>query len=219
MPLSKYEKWFFDHHGWLELKGVVPPAELGPMLRLARRWHDAAPPDFRGGPQPFDGVPAPMQVWRHEEGHPQYVSHVQYGDPSYARLATNPEIMRVVAALQGGAGRSTLIASDMVQMRREGGALNEGPFHGEIGEQVLGGSTVPGEHFKDYHVENGEIFAGFLNCAVSLVDVPLGSGFVCIPGSHKRNFRPPDNVQEGYPEEQVMRGPGVPSISVYDPPP
>eukprot|EP01051_Picozoa_sp_SAG22_P009616 SAG22_NODE_813_length_7051_cov_71.816887_3_plen_214_part_00 len=168
--------------GYLELEGVVPAADLGRMLRAARSWHAAAPADFRGGPAPFAGVPAPCEFWRHEEGHPQFVSNVQYGGGAFARLAVNPEIMRVVAALQGGPGRSTLVASDMVQMRREGGALNEAPFHGEIGEQVgPGGSTSPGQQFKDYHVAGGEIFVGFLNCAVSLVDVPPGSGFVCIP--------------------------------------
>ena len=99
-------------------------------------------------------------------------------------------------------------------MHREGGAKNEGQFHGEIGQHVRGGKpphphpqarwllTVtwlgdidnlpppeekvwgggyfkPGEQWRDYHItEDGEIFAGYLNCGTTLVDVPEGSGFV-----------------------------------------
>ena len=103
-------------------------------------------------------------------------------------------------------------------MHREGGAKNEGQFHGEIGQHVRGGKSPhphftsslaltvtalrgragdidnlpppeekvwgggyfkPGEQWRDYHItEDGEIFAGYLNCGTTLVDVPEGSGFV-----------------------------------------
>ena len=33
--------------------------------------------------------------------------------------------------------------------------------------------------------------------------------FACVPGSHKRNFKPPDNTEPGYPEAQVLRGDGL----------
>jgi hypothetical protein len=45
-------------------------------------------------------------------------------------------------------------------------------------------------------------------------DVPDGQGFVCIPGSHKRNFMPPDNTGL-----QSLSGEGIPQISLYDGPP
>ena len=81
--------------------------------------------------------------------------------------------MRVVSALTGNA--CTLIASDLVQMQKEGGPFNEGQFHGEIGEQVEG-SQVPGEQWKDYHVTAaGEIRVDFINCGISLVDVGSAS--------------------------------------------
>ena len=39
----------------------------------------------------------------------------------------------------------------------------------------------------------------FLNAGVSLVDVPEGNGFVCLPGSHKRNFTPKLSIYDGPP--------------------
>ena len=47
-------------------------------------------------------------------------------------------------------------------------------------EKVWGGGYFkPGEQWRDYHVtEDGEIYAGYLNCGTTLVDVPEGSGFV-----------------------------------------
>ena len=106
----------------------------------------------------------------------------------------NPQIMRVVNALMGN--NCTLVDTALTMMCREGGEKNEGRFHGELGQHV-DGSKEPGEQWKDYHVtRDGEIFAGFLNCGITLVDVPEGSGFVCMPGTHKRNFRPPDRDVE-----------------------
>ncbi len=47
---------------------------------------------------------------------------------------------------------------------------------------------------NDYQAADGRVFATFLNAGVSLVDVPPGTGFVCIPGSHKSHFPKPEHV-------------------------
>eukprot|EP01052_Picozoa_sp_SAG31_P037472 SAG31_NODE_4844_length_2910_cov_1.221985_1_plen_97_part_00 len=94
--------------------------------------------------------------------------------------------MRVVTALTGG--RVTLVDTALTKMVKSSGELNEGAFHGELGVHVPGdcdghGSTSPGQQHNDYHkTPEGNCFAGFLNCGISLVDVPDGSGFACIPG-------------------------------------
>ena len=134
-------------------------------------------------------------------------------DDAYARLVLNPNIMRIVDALTGG--NNTLVDTALTKMDRDGGVKNEGGFHGELGKHVPDGSTTPGQQWRDYHATvSGEVFAGFLNCGITLVDVPEGSGFVCIPGSHKRNFKPPDNTQE----EQCLipTGDGQRQIDIYD---
>lgn len=135
----------------------------------------------------------------------------RYCDDAFARLVLNPEIMRVVNALTGG--NQTLVDTALIKMDRSGGTKNEGGFHGELGQHVPSGSKVPGEQWKDYHVTpDGDVFAGFLNCGVTLVDVPEGSGFVCIPGSHKRSFAIPDNDNV----EQCLTGASIRQIDLYD---
>ncbi len=38
-------------------------------------------------------------------------------------------------------------------------------------------------------------FTPYITASISLVDhVPEGGGFVCVPGSHRRNFAPPDSL-------------------------
>ena len=54
---------------------------------------------------------------------------------------------------------------------------------------------------------------------IALSDVhPGDGGFCCIPGSHKRNFLPPDNSDERL-RGQSLWGDGVPEIDIYDGPP
>jgi ectoine hydroxylase-related dioxygenase (phytanoyl-CoA dioxygenase family) len=66
-------------------------------------------------------------------------------------------------------------------------------FHGGVSDFP---DVPPGLHHPacDYQALGDTIFASFLNAAVALVDVPQGSGFVCIPGSHKANFRRPRDL-------------------------
>lgn len=218
--LSDWEKWHFDHHGFLVLEDVVPAADVARMVEVGAAWHrmteqQLPSPLVRSAP-----ITSPPP--------PTYINHLQYGDEAYHRLALNPEILRVVRALTGG--RFTLVDTALTCMKREGGTLNEGGFHGELGVHVPGshqpdtitlrpshGDTEPGRQHADYHVTaEGVPFAGFLNCGISLVDVPSGMGFVCLPGSHKRNFRPPDNDGSN---GQSLAGPGVRQISLYDGPP
>jgi hypothetical protein len=66
----------------------------------------------------------------------------------------------------------------------------------EAGEgrlQLHGGSTPydPGQY---YHVRNGRIYSGQTVVSYALTPVPAGSGFACIPGSHKSEFSCPSDV-------------------------
>ena len=165
--------------GFLILEDVVPPEDVAQMVDVGTHWHTLTQAEL---PQPLHRTGAP--AWSTPEESPpapNYINHLQYCDDAFARLVLNPEIMRVVNALTGG--NQTLVDTALTKMDRSGGEKNEGGFHGELGQHVPNGSKVPGEQWRDYHVTpDGEIYAGFLNCGVTLVDVPEGSGFVCIPG-------------------------------------
>ena len=166
--LTPHEKWFFDHHGFIILRKVVPAEDIERMIELGNQWHD----------MPLDELPPPLtSTSRTGASSPtiaHWINHIQYGDPVFQRLVLNREIMRVVIALTRGA--PCLVDCALTKNYKTSDDIH---FH------AAG---------QDYSVEESGPRAGFLNTGISLVDVPPGTGFVCLPGSHKRNFEPPDNL-------------------------
>lgn len=172
--LTPEEKWFFDHHGFIHLRSVVPPDELMRMIELADAWHDMALKEL---PPPLAST---SRSGEHAPTIAHWINHVQYGDAVFQRLALNADIMRVIIALT----RETPCLVDCA-LTKNYNTSDDISFH------AAG---------KDYSIVQGEPRAGFLNAGVSLVDVPEGTGFVCLPGSHKRNFEPPDlSIYDGPP--------------------
>ena len=173
--LTPDEKWFFDHHGFIILHQVVPPDDIQLMIELGNRWHDMTleelPPPLTSTSR--SGARSPTIA--------HWINHVQYGDTAFQRLVLNPEIMRVIIALT----RETPCLVDCA-LTKNYTTSDDINFHASG---------------QDYGVEKGEPYAGFLNAAISLVDVPPGTGFVCLPGSHKRNFEPPEmlSIYDGTP--------------------
>ncbi len=166
--LTNEEKWFFDHHGFIILRQVVPQQDIQLMIELGNRWHDT----------PLEELPPPLtSTSRSSASSPtiaHWINNIQYGDAVFQRLVLNLEIMRVIIALT----RETPCLVDCA-LTKNYTTSDDIKFHASG---------------QDYGVENGEPHAGFINAGTSLVDVPEGTGFVCLPGSHKRNFEPPDNL-------------------------
>ena len=166
--LTNEEKWFFDHHGFIILRQVVPQQDIQLMIELGNRWHDT----------PLEELPPPLtSTSRSGASSPtiaHWINNIQYGDAVFQRLVLNLEIMRVIIALT----RETPCLVDCA-LTKNYTTSDDIKFHASG---------------QDYRVENGEPHAGFINAGTSLVDVPEGTGFVCLPGSHKRNFEPPDNL-------------------------
>lgn len=173
--LTPHEKWFFDHHGFLILRKVVASEEVERMIQLGNEWHamplEALPPPLTSTSR--TGATSPTIA--------HWINHVQYGDPVFQRLVLNPEILRVVIALTRGT--PCLVDCALTKNYETSDDIH---FH------AAG---------QDYSVEGAAPRAGFINTGISLVDVPPGTGFVCLPGSHKRNFEPPE------------------TLSIYDDPP
>ncbi len=166
--LTSEEKWFFDHHGFLILRNVVPRKDIELMIELGNRWHAMR----------LEELPPPLTSTSRNNPYAETIAHwinnVQYGDEVFQRLVLNTEIMRVIIHLTRAAPclvdcalTKNLTTSDDIKFHASG---------------------------QDYGVEDGEPYAGFINAGTSLVDVPEGTGFVCLPGSHKRNFEPPENL-------------------------
>ncbi len=166
--LTAEEKWFFDHHGFIILRNVVPPDDIQLMIDLGNRWHEMK----------LEELPPPLTSTSRTSTYAATIAHwinnVQYGDPVFQRLVINIEIMRVIISLTRGA--PCLVDCALTKNYKTSDDIK---FHASG---------------QDYGVENGEPHAGFINAGTTLVDVPEGTGFVCLPGSHKRNFEPPDNL-------------------------
>ncbi len=173
--LSDEEKWRFDLHGYIVLKGAVESQEVRRMVDLCDQWHA----------RPDEDLPAPLQTYRDagtKETTPRSINNIEYVDPVFDRLILNREIMRAVVDLTGQCPQH--LGSALTRNTRDSDDI---PFHG-------GSSGALRNPANDYQAGDGRVFATFLNAAVSLVDVPTGSGFVCIPGSHKGYFPKPEYV-------------------------
>ena len=173
--LTQKEKWFFDLTGYLVLPQVISPETVQKMLKIGNAWHDS----------PEDELPAPLQSYRDagtREHTPRAIDNIVYGDAIFQELVLNPHIMRVVLELTNY--RPQLLAATYTRNFQNEDDI---PLHN--GHE--GGLRNPA---NDYQAVGDKVFATFLNAAVSLVDVPRGAGFVCVPGSHKSNFACPDDV-------------------------
>ena len=164
--LTDQEKWYFDHHGFIILPQVILGDDIERMLELGDRWHG----------MPLEDLPHPLTSTA--DTHPDYsptiarwINHIQYSDPVFQRLALNPEIMRVIISLTHS--YPVLVDTALTKNYRTSDDIH---FHASD---------------QEYEIIDDKPFAGFLNAAISLVDVPKETGFVCLPGSHKRHFQPP----------------------------
>ena len=169
------EKWHFDLFGYVVLKQAIPAEDVQQMVSLAYTWHDL--PDSK--------LPLPLRSYRdpvESPNLPRSIVNSHYGDVVFQRLALNREIMRCVLDLTANCPK--LLAVSLTRNTKNSEAVS---FHGGFS----GGWRNPA---NDYQVAEGKVFATFLNAAVSLVDVPEGTGFVCVPGSHKGNFPIPSHI-------------------------
>jgi ectoine hydroxylase-related dioxygenase (phytanoyl-CoA dioxygenase family) len=173
--LTDAERWRFDLHGYLVLEQAVAPEDVERMVELCEEWHGLDD----------DDLPAPLRTYRDASTKPttpRSINLVEYVDEVFQRLVLNRDIMRVVLELTDNAPMH--LGCALTRNTRQSDPL---AFHGG----VSGGLHHPA---NDYQAADGKVFATFLNAGVSLVDVPPGTGFVCIPGSHKAHFPRPAEV-------------------------
>jgi len=173
--LTDDEKWFFDLQGYLILKQVVTPEQVGRMVELCDNWHGL----------PEAELPPPLSSYEDPATNPKAARAIldpEYADPEFDSLILNHGIMRAVLDITDNAPQHLLSALTLNTAKSD-----EIVLHG-------GASGVIRNPANDYQAGDGRVFATFLNAAISLVDVPPGSGFVCIPGSHKSYFERPEHI-------------------------
>lgn len=181
--LTDEEKWHFDLQGFLHLRGVIAPERLARILEVVDHWLSADESE----------IPAP--VLRHrQEPYKTHLDHVQYGHRLFQDLNADPEIIRVVAGLTMGMPR--LFHCNFTKMDRAApGDEDAQAYHrDDSGFKFPPGFRNP---HNDYQAAGGEIYCSHLATWVALADVPAGTGFSLVPGSHKAAFSTPDELKVG----------------------
>jgi len=173
--LTEEEKWYFDLRGYLVLEDVIAPEELQRMLAVIEHWLAV---DERE-------IPAPL-VRHRQEPYKTHIDHIQYGHELFQNLALNEHIIRVVSGLLLNAPR--LFHCNFTHMDK--GAGEAWDFHrDDSGFKFPYGFRNP---HNDYQTSNGQIYCSHLVTWIALADVPQGTGFTVVPGSHKSSFRAPE---------------------------
>ena len=194
-----------DQQGFLHIPRAVPVELVDELLAISNQWlqHKDLPSDLPAGllhstdreypcnpEDPFDAEEekteekVKQRQHMHEiftsPEHPKFVSNVHYGHTAFQRLLLSPEVMRVVSAMQEQ--RPVLVDTQVMAHAAENYELY---LHGARGLHM--GDTPDFAVLPD-RLELGErngsslggrsLFFGYLNVAISLVDVPERQGFV-----------------------------------------
>ena len=173
--LTEEEKWHYDLFGYLVLRQVISPTEVGQMLEIANGWF-ARP----------EAAPEPVNVTQDE--YSGVLNNVQYGDRIFERLSLNEKVMRIVMGLMWN--RPRLFNCALVLQKQR--PISEGEKE-RLHRDTSGFDFPDGFHnpHNDYQAGNGQIYSNYVNTAITLVDVPKDNGFMCIPGTHKSRIRFP----------------------------
>jgi len=171
--LTQEERWYFDLKGYMVVRQAVPDEDVRAMRKQMEIWFEA---DRNGV-----AFHPPVRT-NHTPNKPWWIYNVHYDNEVFQRLTINREILRVTRGLTMNKPRLYDVVANRLTKETDEIELHGG-FTGGFREPHVG-----------YQVANEEIFCSFINVAISLVDVPAGAGFVCIPGSHKSNFQYPEDI-------------------------
>lgn len=163
--MTDEEKYEFDLQGYL----VIPDAIDAPTLARMNTWLDT-----RAEEDPH---------WEGQTGNAHLENPITWG-PDFLDLLTNPLALPI---LQEMLGETLRLDHDYAIFLREG--------HGGL---ALHGPKLrePYDPLHFYQCINGKIYCGLTVATYALTDVPEGAGgLAIIPGSHKSNFRVPEDIR------------------------
>jgi hypothetical protein len=163
--MNEEERYLFDLQGYLHLEGVLGPDLLARM----NAW--------------LDEKAEADQLWRAQTGN-AHIEHPLTWGPDFLALLDHPRVLPILRELMGEYFR---LDHDYAIFLR--------PGHG--GLQLHGPKMrEPYDPLHFYHYVDGKIFCGLCVATFALTDVPPGSGgLAVIPGSHKSNFRVPEDIR------------------------
>ena len=162
-------QYLFDLQGYIVIEDVLTPAEVA-ALNSRIDAQELPPP---GKIRRFGGAAG---------GAPEGSGFLEWGQP-FCELLDHPRILPMLQFMLGDSIRLDRIYGMYMEAGMSAGALH--------------GSNTPYSPGEFYHVRDGRIHNGFTVVTWNLADTgPDAGGFCCIPGSHKSNFKLPQEVFE-----------------------
>jgi ectoine hydroxylase-related dioxygenase (phytanoyl-CoA dioxygenase family) len=172
--MDETQRYFFDVNGYLAVPDALTPEQVAALNRQIDR-----------GIAEHEQPDAPQHAF----------SHVLGWRGAMVELIDNPRITPYLDDLLGPPpyakheGPNFRLDHTYVTVIRPE-ATSAGAWH-------LHGGNAPFDPGQFYHVSEGRMYNGLVVVAYNLTDVDEGDGgFGCIPGSHKANFRIPQELKD-----------------------
>ena len=182
------QQYLFDVQGYLVIENVLNAEELAALNRHIDEQQ----------------LPTPGKVQRFGSA-PDGSGFLQWGKP-FCDLLDHPKIMSILQFRLGDCFRLDRIYG----MYMEEG-MPRGGLHADYGATSPTAKTQPGEY---YAFRNNEIHNGFVVVTWNLADTgPEQGGFCCIPGSHKSNYKLPQQIAAAPEDSPCVVIPNAPAGS------
>jgi ectoine hydroxylase-related dioxygenase (phytanoyl-CoA dioxygenase family) len=187
--MTEHELYLFDLRGYLVVENALTPEEVRAANAALDHYRDDIKP--RAPEYSLSGSSATLKG---EKGRLEIHRSLLELDPPWCepfrRMLAHPHIVPYLNELLGSGFR-----------------LDHGPGLIAMDKgcegHVLHGGGEPYDPSQFYVMKNGRIFNGLTVVSFQLTDVhPGDGGFCCIPGSHKSNYRCPQDIKqyEVYPD-------------------
>lgn len=208
------QKYLFDLQGYLVIENALGPEEVAALNGLIDEQNLPPPVESpRFGSAPTLGSSlirhesiVPDSMVQAERTAPVGAGFLDWGKP-FCDLLDHPAIMPVLRFRLGEAFRLDRLYG--MYMRKGQGY---GKLHADYGATAPDEGVGPGEY---YAFRPNQVYEGFIVVAWALADAGPGhGGFCCIPGSHKSNYRLPQQISDNFEESPQVIIPEMPAGSV-----
>lgn len=182
------QQYLFDVQGYLVIENVLNVEELAALNRHIDEQQ----------------LPTPGKVQRFGSA-PDGSGFLQWGKP-FCDLLDHPKIMQILRFRLGDCFRLDRIYG---MYMKEG--MQRGGLHADYGATAPTAKAQPGEY---YPFRDNEIHNGFVVVTWNLADTgPEHGGFCCIPGSHKSNYKLPQQIAAAPEDSPCVVIPNAPAGS------
>ena len=114
------------------------------------------------------------------------IQNIQYGHPVFQKLITNPKIIRVIASFTFNSPRLAASIYTFYRINKN----HKVHFHRD-GNGFIFPQGMRNPHM-DYQKSMGTQYANHSCASITLTDIPEGTGFAVIPGSHRSKIQFPE---------------------------